>query len=589
MMLQEQAVIVNIVLKKGIKLGLTGSVNAGMNQGKYGTQYAGFNLNNNNGDFSSYINVQYTHKNTYDEIKTDRIFTADSLLSQDAVTTYPGNNYYIGYGISYQLNKKWEVSYDGRASFSNSHNSSVNESSISDISNENISVKNISDVSNRNNSLFLAQGISSKFNIDTLGSEWTNDISYNYSPNTTAQQFVTNFTIPVSASASGDGDLKTHLHFFSAETNLILKFKKQLILETGLKTTITVFNNNTQYFSQSGSIRTKDDTRSSLFNYHENINAAYLQASKTTFGITLKAGTRIENTSMQGKQQIPNDTSFNINRTDFFPYIYISHAIMKIMGYNLTGYLIYRRTINRPGYDLLNPSQRYVDPYLFETGNPALRPQFTQNYEVNVSVDERPVFALGVNDTKDIFTNVVYQTDTSSRIAYRTYDNLGNNKEIYLRALGAIPPGGKYFIVAGAQYNHNFYDGYYEGKPLSFKRGSLSVFTYQTLKLSNTSELTLHGFARFNGQQQFYELSPFGALNLSINKQLLNKKLVITISGNDVFYTNNNNFTLNQGNISASGFRKSDTRRVGINARYNFGIHKKEEKSFLNMDSLEKP
>ena len=261
---------------------------------------------------------------------------------------------------------------------------------------------------------------------------------------------------------------------------------------------------------------------------------------------------------------------------------------MKIMGYDLRGYLVYRRTISRPGYQLLNPSQRYVDPYLFETGNPALRPQFTQNYEANISVDERPIFAIGVNDTKDIFTNVVYQSDTSSRVAYRTYDNLGSNKETYFRILGALPPGGKYFIVAGFQYNHNFYEGSYEGKPLSFKKGSWSVFTYQTLKLSGTSQLTLNGFARFNGQQQFYELSPFGALNLSINQQFLKKKLIITLSGNDLFYTNNNNFTLSQGSVSASGFRKSDTRRFGINARYNFGIRKKEEKNFLNIESPEK-
>lgn len=580
--------IVNVVLKKGIKIGLTGSVNAGMNQGKYGTRYMGINLNTNNGAFSGYVNAQYTHKNTYDEIKTDRIFAADSILKQDAITTYPGNNYYLGYGMSYELDKKWEVSYDGRITLNDSHNSSVNESAISEISTANIFVNNIADVSNKNNSFFLAQGISSKLKIDTTGSQWTNDISYNYTPNTTSQQFITNFTIPFIASASGDGYIKTYLDFFSAQSDLVWKFPEKFIVETGLKTTITGFKNNTDYFNMEGGVRTKDEIRTSSYNYHESINAGYLQASKTLFGITLKAGTRLENTSMKGKQQIPKDTTFNIKRTDFFPYLYLSRSIMKIMGYDLRGYLVYRRTISRPGYQLLNPSQRYVDPYLFETGNPALRPQFTQNYEANISVDERPIFAIGVNDTRDIFTNVVYQSDTSSRVAYRTYDNLGSNKETYFRILGALPPGGKYFIVAGFQYNHNFYEGSYEGSPLLFKKGSWSVFTYQTLKLSGTSQLTLNGFARFNGQQQFYELSPFGALNLSINQQFLKKKLIITLSGNDLFYTNNNNFTLNQGSVSASGFRKSDTRRFGINARYNFGIRKKEEKNFLNIESPEK-
>jgi hypothetical protein len=69
-----------------------------------------------------------------------------------------------------------------------------------------------------------------------------------------------------------------------------------------------------------------------------------------------------------------------------------------------------------------------------------LRPQFTTNYEANISVDERPILAVGVNDTKDIFTNVIYQSDTSQSQAYRTYDNLGKNKEWYFRALGALPP-----------------------------------------------------------------------------------------------------------------------------------------------------
>ena len=39
--------LVNVVLKKGIKIGLTGSVNAGINQGLYGNQFVGFNLSNN--------------------------------------------------------------------------------------------------------------------------------------------------------------------------------------------------------------------------------------------------------------------------------------------------------------------------------------------------------------------------------------------------------------------------------------------------------------------------------------------------------------------------------------------------------------
>jgi hypothetical protein len=292
---------------------------------------------------------------------------------------------------------------------------------------------------------------------------------------------------------------------------------------------------------------------------------------------------------MDGHQMIPADTNFAIHRTDLFPYIYLSKKVMSVAGYELRSYLVYRRTITRPVYDQLNPFPRYVDQYLSEVGNPALRPQFTTNYEANISVDERPLLAIGYNKTKDIFTNVIYQADSSSSVAYRTYDNLGSNKEIYLRGLGVIPPGKRYFFVLGAQYNHNFYDGLYESKPLSYKRGSWTFFTYHQFKLDKRSQITLNGFVRFNGLQQFYELSTFGALNTSINRQFMKQKLIVTLSMNDIFYTNQNDFTINQGSVNAYGNRRSDTRRVGINIRYNFGIRKKEEgNDMFNVESPDK-
>jgi len=200
-------------------------------------------------------------------------------------------------------------------------------------------------------------------------------------------------------------------------------------------------------------------------------------------------------------------------------------------------------------------------------------------------VDERPILAIGVNDTRDIFTNVIYQSDTSQSQAIRTYDNLGKNKEWYFRGLGALPPGGRYFFVAGAQYNHNFYQGVYENKPLSFKKGTWTFFTYQTFKVDKRSVITLNGFVRLKGQQQFYELTSFGALNMSVNRKFLKDKLTATLSISDMFATNRNNFTIQQGSVNANGFRESDTRRVGLNLRYNFGIRKKEEqKSMFNVE-----
>jgi hypothetical protein len=149
--------------------------------------------------------------------------------------------------------------------------------------------------------------------------------------------------------------------------------------------------------------KSTDDKRTNRYQYEEHIHAVYLQGSKTMGPVALKTGIRLENTNMSGHQQIPKDTTFNLRRTDAFPYIYLSRSITKIAGYELRGYLVYRRSITRPSYGLLNPAIRILDPFLYELGNPSLRPQFTQNFEANISVDERLLFALGVNDI--LYTN----------------------------------------------------------------------------------------------------------------------------------------------------------------------------------------
>jgi iron complex outermembrane recepter protein len=569
--------IVNVILKKGVRIGLTGSVNVGMNQGKYGNQFAGINLNNNNGRTTVYLNFQFQNRKGFEQVKTDRLFTTDSVLSQDAYTIYPANSFYLGYGLNYELNKNWNISYDGRFNYSRSQNNTDNHSVIRSVMTDAVSADNRAEVSNRGRNNNLSQGASVKYKIDSLGSEWSSDLSFTYAPNHTDQDFLNNYFIPLKPQSHFTGEIENKLQFFSAQTNLQKKYPKKITMETGLKTTSVSFNNKTVY------------NLTSSYRYNEHIHAAYLQGSKNISGVIFKLGARLENTNMHGEQLKPKDTSFNVNRTDLFPYIYISRDLMKIATYQLRAYLIYRRTISRPAYEYLNPYPRVVDQYLYESGNPSLRPQFTQNYEANVSFEERPIFAFGVNDTKDIFTQVVYRTDSSDkRFIARTYDNLGKNKEIYFRALGALPPGKRYFFVAGMQYNHNYYQGLYENKPLSFKKGSWSVFTYHTFKITPLTQLSLNGFARFKGQLQFYELSSFGAFNMNLTQQFLKRKLVVTISGSDLFYTNRNDFTISQGSVDASGFRRSDTRRFGLNVRYNFGFRKKEENNLFNVESPEK-
>lgn len=354
--------IVNVVLRKGVRIGLTGSVHVGMNQGRYGNQFFGVNLNNSSGKLSSYININASKRNSYEELITNRKFAQDSVLSQDAITKFPAYSYYIGYGVNYAINDKWEWSYDGRVSYNINKSNSVNESIKQQISTDRLGAQNFALINNNGKNFSVNQGLNLKYKIDSAGSTWTTDLSYTYSPNNTDQLFTTRFVIPNNITFNGDARIENTFRYGSAATDLSKKFKGKVTVEAGLKTTAVWFDNNNNYFNQINGSRVKDNVRTGAYNYKENINAGYGQVSKTFGSVVLKVGTRVENTNMTGHQLVPKDTSFSINRTDLFPYVYLSKNLMKIAGYDLRAYLIYRRTINRPAYEYLNPSPRYIDP-----------------------------------------------------------------------------------------------------------------------------------------------------------------------------------------------------------------------------------
>jgi len=568
--------IVNIVLMKGVKLGINGSVNAGFAQGKYGNQFIGFNLNNNNDKLSSYINAQYSNNDGYTITNTDRTITLDSVLRQQAIAVSPNTSINMGYGFGKTFTEKWELNYDGRLSQNKFDNSSNSESFLHQISTNQNNGNLKSYVDNKGKNNFINQSFRAKLKLDTLGGEWINDVSFNFSNSSTDQNY-NNVLMSNNSNTGGDGNYGNDRNYFTFQSD----FKKKALglnIESGFKTSVLNFNNHSDYTKNVLGQTLADPFRTSSFKYTEQINAGYLQASKTWGPVILKVGSRVEQTIMQGHQLIPKDTTFSVNRADAFPYVYLSRKIIMIMNYELRGFLVYRKSISRPSYDYLNPFAKYVDPFLYEVGNPKLKPQFTTNYEANISVDDKPLFAYGVNETTDIFTNVVYQSPTNKQVSYRTYDNLGKSRETYFRIIGVIPPGKKYFAVLGTQYNRNDYTGFYEGKPISFNRGTWSVFSFHSYKIDGLSTITFNGFWRFKGQQQFYELSDFGTLNTSINRQFLKKKLVLTASYNDFLFTNNNHFELHQGSQNAIGYRETDSRRFGISLRYNFGFKPKENK-----------
>jgi hypothetical protein len=566
--------IVNVVLKKGVKIGLNGSVEATHFQGRYPTNSGGFNVNNRTDKVNAYLSGNITRRTNFESLESDRPLST-IIFNQKSYTRYPNLNSYVGGGLDYTVNKKLTLSYDARATINRNKSRARNDIDIDSIATQTETGRNISLVNNNGPSFYLSNSISSEYKIDSAGSEWTTSLDYNYYNYRNTQDYSNLFLLPAAPTVTGDGKTKNKKNIFAFKSDLVLKLKHEYTIETGVKFNFSNSNNNADYFVNHGGVRYKDNFQTNAFRYKENISAAYFQAAKTFAGLTIKPGIRLEHTDITGHQLVPADTTFTIKRTDLFPYIYLRHAIAKVFGFKLTGNAIYRRSITRPYYEALNPYPKYIDQYTYDIGNPKLQPQFTTNYELNVTADDFPIFSVGLNDIKDIFSGLTYQKD---RILYRTYDNLGRNKEVYMRAVGGIPPGKKYFFYAGAQMNAVNYDGYYGNVPFKYKNTSWTFFTYHNYKPTPNLNIGVNAWMRTKGVQNFFELKSFGALNITANQSIFKKKMNVIVSANDILRSQKNEFNINVPGFIGHGMRSGDTRRIGITLKYNFGLRPKEEK-----------
>lgn len=569
--------VINIVLKKGVKIGRFGSVNAGLNQGVYGNRNAGFSFNNSGEKTTFYLNSNLSNNNGLEELNTNREMASDTNLSQSAKNTSSSNQLYLGYGLTYDFSEKMSFSYDGRINLNHRKSNSVNNNLIeASLAQRLAEIENI--LANTTSFMSLQQEFGLVLKFDTLGSEWDSKFSYNVNTSSSTQDYTTEYVFPVSFAFSGDGKNLQNRHFLQLQSDFSYFFPHDISLETGFKSTWQYYGSDADFFRQFNGISTIDSVRTRAFDYRESVNAAYLQASKKLWlEFQLKTGVRMEHTYMKGHQKLPGDTSFLVSRSDWFPYVYLSRPLFSMGGVTLQAFAIYRRTISRPGYQSLNPYISYVDQFMYETGNPALKPQFTDNYEINVSFNDMPVFAVGKNQTTDIFSSVIYRDKKQSQIAVRTYDNLGKNTETYFRAVAGIPPGKRYFFALGAQYNLNHYQGVYENQPLEYTRANWRFFTFHSLKLFKETKLNMSGFMMVKGNYNFFELENFGALNFGITQTFLDKALTITLNIRDALGTMKTRFELKQGSIPTYGDRYTDNRRIGLSIRYNFGIRKKEE------------
>ena len=116
------------------------------------------------------------------------------------------------------------------------------------------------------------------------------------------------------------------------------------------------------------------------YEFDERVQALYLQAAREWGPIGLQAGVRAEQAATTFDLLTTND-SFDNDYASLFPSAYLSFKPTE--AFTLRGG--YSRRINRPRRWELNPFPSFDDPLNIRQGNPALKPEYIDSFEISAA------------------------------------------------------------------------------------------------------------------------------------------------------------------------------------------------------------
>lgn len=144
-----------------------------------------------------------------------------------------------------------------------------------------------------------------------------------------------------------------------------------------------------------------DFSTADAFRGLERTASAYATFQQAIASWTVMPGLRLE----QEKRRIssPGLAEVRISRTDVFPTFHAEHRFGKSLDFALS----YSRRIDRPGLDQLRPYRIVTDPLSASQGNPGLRDQSTNAYEANLHYHRRKLdvgLILYDRETRDLWS-----------------------------------------------------------------------------------------------------------------------------------------------------------------------------------------
>ena len=573
--------VINIKTKKGRAAGFNGSVMAGASSGIFKPEDAiyltprsqnniTFNYRKNKLNLFGSYNPNFFRGKGRLIINRRFIDNGGTISGYSDVFTkfkFGNNNHTLKLGLDYFADKKNTYGVVVSGFMFNGHPTPVTVTSISD---ENYQLLS-SMVSLTENKIHF-KNFSSNFNyrhlFDTAGREITVDLDYVTYNNVSNMLLTTDFYNGVGQQSADQlllkGHLPSNINIYSIKSDYSHPFKKGGNFEAGIKSSY-VKNDNLVDYERLVSDKWVIDNRTNHFIYDENINAIYTNVNKQVKKWSFQAGLRLENTNVKGFQ-VTNDSTFHRNFTNLFPSAFISYNVNK----NNTVTLSYRRRVNRPNYQDLNPFTYFLDSLSYRQGNPFLLPQFSQNFELTHSFKGKLITTLNYNNTTDVISQVLKQ-DPVNRIVFLTVDNVAKFINFGISITAQMPIKKWWNTNLFTNIYNSHYKGIYNGDPIDMSYTSFMANMTNTFTIKPGFSLELSGFYRAKGLDQLNISQPIYNISIGGQKTIMKGKATLRLNIRDPFAWQQYRGITEYSTIYVKVRNKFDARQVNATFTYRFG------------------
>lgn len=593
--------IINVVLKKNKRLGMNGtaSVSAG-----YPNIFAtNLNLNLRQGKFNFFVSGSHNQSGGRADAKTFRQNKQNGVI-QNYFNQFSFNDRRrrfnsVRFGFDYFIDNRNTLTITQnlvKGRFTNQEDQEQEYlNSLQQLERTGVRFAQGNNAFNRSGTQlifthkFAQQGhqLSADANFNSgSGNNFSAIINSYYNPDGTA------FTVPnrVQNFGSNDNDQLT------VQVDYVNPISENKKIEAGLR---SFTQNNTNIFDAFSLTETGSRTKLPLSNhykYKEMVHAAYVTFSNKINRFSYQAGLRAEASEFTGeivnRQQefgykYPNDIS---NIWDaLFPSLFLTQALTDDEDIQVN----YSRRIRRPNFWQLNPFIDINDPVNLRQGNPTLRPEFTNSFEVNYNKNMEGGNFLASLFYRNTTGDITQYSDTISDVQYQELNNAAVDPNAILNTF--INSRNQNRLGVDLTLQKTLFKNFEITPNINFQYRKVNAdvnnlnlsnegFTWEAqmmvnyrLEAPNSWLFKNLGF-QVNGEYESPEVIPQGrrkeqySIDLAFRKDLLkDNKGTITLSVNDVFNTNRFGTIYDTDNFYQDSYSRWNVRSFRLTFSYKFG------------------